>query len=309
MKIDVSVIMINYNTANYTISCIKSIIKNTKAINNYEIIVVDNASKHDDFLKLSTYINTITASTAITLFRSKINTGFGGGNMLGAQLAIGNYFAFINNDVILNNDCLTILKDFMEKTPNAGVCGPQAFTKNHKILPTIDHFASPGREIYGRSVLELINPKKYPKRKKLYKKPQQGQFIAGSFMFFNAAIFRAVGGFDTNLFLYYEETDICKRLLNYKKLAFLVPQGRFIHYHGASTPKSITLKVELKISLLYVIRKHYGFLGYYVLLTFLRIKYAFSTIFKPKNWPVFYAVLKQAPLSMSLKHKQSMLPK
>ena len=304
MLFDVSVIIINYNTTEYTINCIKSIFLYTSKNLNCEYLIIDNDSDAKNYYDLKKYIDSVSDSYTIKLTRSNINTGFGGGNMIGVREAKGKYLAFINNDVLLENDCLSILKNFMISNNNVGVCGPQAFKENGEILPTIDHFASLGRELLGRKVLENINSNKYPKRKTLYSKPKKSQFIAGSFMFFDVESFNKVGGFDTNIFLYHEETDICKRLSKIKKEAFLVPEGRFIHFHGASTPKSIALKIELKISLLYVIKKHYGILTFYILLIYLQIKYFFSSLVKPKNWPVFIALLKQAPLSISLKHKQ-----
>ncbi|MGC6431483.1 MAG: glycosyltransferase family 2 protein [Jejuia sp.] len=305
--IDISVIMINFNTASYTVDCISSILQHTSSNTTCQFIIVDNASEYENYLELKKHIDSIKNNTNIQLIRSRINTGFGAGNMIGVQHAKGKYLAFINNDVILENDCLSVLKSFMDEHPNVGVCGPQAYTENKNILPTIDHFASLGREIFGRKVLESFNPKRYPKRKKLYTNPKQGQFVAGSFMFFSAKDFYNVGGFDPNLFLYYEETDICKRLLKNGKSSYLVPDGKFIHFHGASSPKSTDIKIELKISLLYIIRKHYGFIQYYILLNYLRLKYFFSSILKPKNWPVFITLFKQAPLSLSLKHKQKVL--
>jgi hypothetical protein len=304
MSFDVSIIIINYNTANYTINCIESILKHTSKEIACQYLIVDNASEADNYYTLKNYIDSIAELINIKLIRSNINTGFGGGNMIGVREAKGEYISFINNDVLFENDCLSILKKFMDSNKNVGVSGPQAFKENKEILPTIDHFASLGRELFGRKILELVNSKKYPKRKKLYGLPQRGQYIAGSFMFFSSKDFNTIGGFDTNIFLYHEETDICKRLDKINKEAFLVPKGRFIHFHGASTPKQVALKIELKISLLYVIRKHYGMISYYILLTYLQIKYFVSSLIKPKNWPVFIALFKQAPLSISLKHKQ-----
>ncbi|MCB4809179.1 glycosyltransferase family 2 protein [Tamlana sp. 62-3] len=306
--IEVSVVIINYNTANYTINCIKSILEKTSNTLNCEYIIVDNASKLNDYYLLENFIQNLAKTTKISLIRSHINTGFGTGNMIGINEASGKYIACINNDVLFENDCLSVLKEFMDNNSNVGVCGPQAFKENGELLPTIDHFASLGRELFGRSFLERINSKKYPKRKKLYSNPQKCDFVAGSFMFFSFKAFRNVGGFDTNIFLYYEETDICKRLSIQNKDAYLVPSGKFIHFHGASTPKSIYAKIELKISLLYVIRKHYGLISYYILLTYLQLKYFFSSLLKHKNWPVFIILLKQAPLSLSLKHKQKIQP-
>jgi len=305
---NISVIIINYNSSTYTINCIKSLLEHTSKQLACQYIIVDNGSEQASYEKVKKYIDTINIATSIELIRSNINTGFGSGNMIGVQKATGKYLAFVNNDTILKNDCLSILKDFMDKKSDVGVCGPQAFTEDKKVLPTIDHFASLGREIFGRTFLEKINKKKYPKRKKLYTEPKQAQFIAGSFMFFKAKDFNFIGGFDTNIFLYYEETDICKRLAKINKLAYLVPNATFIHYHGASTKKSIAIKIELKISLLYIIKKHYGIIPFYILLTYLQIKYFFSSIIKPKNWLLFYTLIIQAPLSKSLKHKQKIKP-
>jgi len=269
---DISAIIINFNSEKYTKDCIDSLLKHTSPDLSCQYIIVDNGSERESYLALKKYINTI-KNVSIELIRSNINTGFGSGNMIGVQKAVG-------------------------------VCGPQSFTHDKKILPTIDHFASLPKEILGRKFLEKINSKKYPNRKKLYKTPLQGQFVGGSFMFFRTEDFNTVGGFDTNIFLYYEETDICKRLLKIGKSAFLVPDAQFIHFHGASTNHSVAIKTELKISLLYVIRKHYGIIPFYILLTYLQIRYFFSALIKPKYWTLFYTLLVQAPLSRSLKHKQ-----
>src|SRR5690606_17159462 len=145
------------------------------------------------------------------------------------------------------NDCLSILKKTMDENPNMGICGAQAYKENGDFLISLDHFASPAREIFGRKFLEMINPQKYPKRKKKYTQPVKVNFVPGSFMFLRTADFHDVGGFDTNIFLYYEETDLCIRLAEKSKFVYLIPQAEFIHLHGASTGKSIAIKKELKI--------------------------------------------------------------
>ena len=303
---DIAVILINYNSTTHTINCVNSIIEKTSQNSSYQIIITDNCSEKDEYLRLKYYCDSL-EDGSIKLYRNNINSGFGGGNMFGLQFANANYYAFVNNDTLFKNDCLSILKTALDTNQNIGIAGAQAFKENDDFMISLDHFASPTREILGRNFLEISNPKKYPKRKKIYKNLLQVNFIPGSFMFVRANDFNEVGGFDTNIFLYYEETDLCIRLSKIAKHAYLVPEAEFIHFHGASTPRSIAIKKELKISLLYIIRKHYGFFGHFIVSSFLTLKYFFSSIFKPKNWPLFYLLINGAPLSKSLKMKQKIL--
>ena len=306
MMFDIAVILINYNSREHSINCIRSIIEKTSKNLNYQIIITDNCSEKEDYLKLKSFCVEVNFPN-LELHRSNINSGFGGGNMFGVQFANANYLAFLNNDTLLKNDCLSILKNALENNLNIGIAGAQAYKENGDFMISLDHFASPAREIIGRSFLESINSKKYPKRKKLYRNPLQVNFVPGSFMFVRATDFYEVGGFDTTIFLYYEETDLCIRLAKKSKFAYLIPEAEFVHFHGVSTGKSLAIKKELKISLLYIMRKHYGFFGHKIVMVFLIIKYFFSSILKPKNWSLFFLILTGAPLSKSLKTKQKIV--
>ena len=303
---DIAVIIINYNSSKLTIECIESIIEKTCETLNYQIIVVDNCSETIDFENLKNSISKINFKN-LQLVKSKINTGFGGGNMLGYQYCNANYVAFVNNDTLFLNDCLSVLKTAIEEETSIAVVGGQSYSETGKRMVAFDHFASITKELFGRDFLEKLNPTKYPKRKLEYLNPVKVNYVQGSFMLVRTKDFNEVGGFDTNIFLYYEETDLCKRLEKINKMCFLIPDAKYIHYHGASTPQSIAIKTELKISLLYIIRKHYGYLSYWFLLNYLRISYIFSTIFKPKYWCLLIVLLSGAPLSMSLKTKQKIV--
>ncbi len=79
---DVSIIIVNFNSSGYTINCIDSIYKFTKDL-SFEIIVVDNQSKLEDVKTLESHLKI----ADFTLIKSKENLGFGGGNDLGYQHA------------------------------------------------------------------------------------------------------------------------------------------------------------------------------------------------------------------------------
>lgn len=307
--IDVSCILINYNTSKYSLACIKSILEKTKESVDFEIVMVDNASKKEDYLALKEGI-TLLYSEKVKLVRSNLNTGFGGGNMMGVEHASEcTYYAFINNDTLFKtNNTLKTLCDFMQLHPDAGVCSPQMLDEHKNFRKTIDHFASPQREILKRGFLEFMNPKRFPKRKNSYEKPLKADYVQGAFMFVNAKDFKAVGGFDTNLFLYYEESDLCRRLLKQKsKNTYLVPNVEYIHFESASTGSNMIMKIEQKISLFYYLKKHFGWFQYKIVQIYFCIRYFFSSLFKPKNWKLFFLIIKGMPLSHSLKLKQKLV--
>ena len=279
--IEISIILINYNSSAYTIQCVNSIYEKTDKDLFFEIIIIDNKSDLSDFENLKGYCEG-SQNNNLHLYQNNINSGFGGGNMAGFEKSKGKYLAFINNDILFKNDCLKILSNRLKSDTKIGICGPTTFTKNGEILPTLDFYASPLKSIFGRHIFKYSRPIEYQNRLKKLEEPTKGDFISGSFMMIERKNFKKVGGFDTNIFLYHEETDLCKRLERDNLIAICEPKAECIHFHGASTKKSIRIKAELKRSLLYVIKKHYGALSYFFMHMFMIISYSLKTIVKPK---------------------------
>jgi GT2 family glycosyltransferase len=305
-KFNIGIIIINFNNSELTINCVKSINKHTSSDINYQIIIVDNSSSFDDYSQLVKLFHTSGLKFA-ELIRSDINTGFGGGNMFGIHHVKADYYAFINNDSILQNDCLSILKTYMDNHPEVAVCGPEILNENQERQVSFGHFASLQKEILGKSFLEWLNPKKYPDRKKIYDEPLKVNYVNGSFMFCRSDDFHNVGGFDTNFFLFYEESDLCYRLFKNNKLTYFVPEAKYIHLQGKSLPESITTKIELKTSMFYVIQKHQGYLAYLLLKIILLLKYSITCIFKPRYLPLLYRIFIGIPISQSIKTKQKVV--
>ena len=304
----ISCVIINYNTAKFTINCLKSIWENEIDHDLFELIVVDNASATHDYELLKDFHDENRVD--FKLIRSDTNSGFGGGNMLGtAQVSNSKYLVFINNDTLFfQKNTLKKLKHFMDDHPEIGVCSPQMLDEHKNFRPTIDHFSSLQREFLGRGFLELINPEKYPKRKKKYKIPVKANYVQGSFMFVRAEDFEAVGGFDTNLFLYYEESDLCLRLLKERnKSTYLYPDAQYIHFINTSTNlnKKILVKTELKLSLLYVTKKHQGKFAHQILLNYLRFRYLLVSAIKPSYFYLFKVLWRGGTMADSLRNKQT----
>jgi len=303
MEYDVSVILINYNSSEFTISCIQSIIENTNNSLNYNIIVVDNSSEIEDYKNLARLKNI----ENVNVIRSDLNLGFSSGNMYGVSFTRAKYYFFLNNDCVLKNDCLNILFEFSEKNRNVGMCSPQLYSKDNRPESSFDHFPLLITKFLGTGILKLIKGKEYKPRKAIYHEPTKVDLVSGSQMFVQKEAFNSVGGFDTHFFLYCEEEDLALKMHHENYDVFLVPDAKNIHYGGGSTPGTYDIRKEFYISFLYFYRKHYGFLKTEVLkiLLFLRI---IRKSFKCKdNFKLSFFVLSGAHMKSSLRQKQKIV--
>ncbi len=298
---DIAVIIINYNTSKYTLECIQAVREKSSQSISYDIIVVDNNSQIDDFENLKAQFPT---ASNIQLHRSDINTGFGGGNIHGAQFANARYLLFLNNDATLQNDCLKILHRYMEANPTVGVCTAQNYDEHGDMVPSFDHNKGLRRLLFGRSFLEKNNPKLYPKRKQEYTDPIEVNWVNGAFLFFRSDAYNEIGGFDPNIFLYWEEMDLCHRLRKINFKSMLVPAAKILHYQGVSIGISKPIDREAYISYLYVLRKNRNYLSYLLIRLYLIV----VILLKPKKWYLFSVILKPYPSKASLKHQQKIHP-
>ena len=302
-SIDVSIITVNFNNAALTLDFVKSVGKQFPAEFKYEIIVIDNASTEVLSLSLEAEINHL--NLPVKFHRSNINLGFGAGNMLGNQFANGTFLAFINNDVIITEDCFTSLIQFLNNNESVAVCSPQQLNIHNEPVIGFDYFQGLRKELFGRSFIELFNKKEQPKRKALpYKTNFEVPALQGCFMFFKADAFASVGGFDTNLFLYFEEMDICYRLHKKGLKSYLMPKTSFKHIESATVKANPLIKQELMISRLYIYRKNYSYFKYKLLQFIILFKLSYKSLFSVSRAKLFLIILQGAPLKYSLKQKQ-----
>lgn len=273
---DVSIIIINYNSSKYTANCLKSIHKFTKSL-TYEIIIVDNNSNEDD-LK---FLETVASQNNSKLIKSKYNLGFGGGNHFGYQHASGDYLAFINNDVELLENSLFNLMTFYKSQSFIGLVGLPQINEEKKVFKySFRQFIDLKYHLFGQ-----LSPIKHYSKKHHHDltEPFEVDQVSGAFMFIKASIYESVNGFDPNIFLFYEEMDLCLRLKKKGFKTMFYPNSRFIHFMGKSSA-NVKLKVEFIISYLYIIQKNYGYWYFCLLRIVLLLKYGFKSIFKPKKY-------------------------
>jgi len=303
-NIDISVIIVNYNTSDYTINCIQSIYEKTK-LTNFETIVIDNNSRPEEYQKL----RALEKFQNTKLIRSRFNGGFSYANMLGVNLASGDYYYFLNNDTLFVNDVLDILHQFMGQHQEASICSGQMYDELNHPQVNFNYFPSIGLKLLGSGIMRLTAPNNYPKKKADYQNTMNVPLVNGSSMFVRASLFDKIGGFDLNYFLYCEEEDIAYRLRKLGTKVYLVPQAKYIHFMHKSTGENNKANYELLkefyISQGYFYSKHYSPISRSIwrIVNFFK---AFRKGFGDKTYfKLAYLFIANPTFSKSLRHKHA----
>jgi GT2 family glycosyltransferase len=278
---NISIIIVNFNTLSLTTQCINSVLDKTTSELKFEIIVVDNASSDGSQEALSKIEN-------IKLIISPENIGFGRANNLGAKQASGDFLFLLNSDTILIEDSISILFQF--------------FIKNEKILQIgnlgctlIGTDLIPNASAYRFTKIKNVIATNYglnffisSKYKSLYtfeNEVTEVDYVIGADLMVRRNIFEKVNGFDEDFFMYFEEQDMQKRIINLGLKSFIINTTEIIHIGSGSTDvnklnnnkrimiqKSINLYLKKNEPKMYYIYLPFNFI--YSLLRFLNFNYS-----------------------------------
>jgi GT2 family glycosyltransferase len=231
----VSIIIVNYNTDIYLKKCLDTIIKNTKGI-TYEIIVIDNNSSRREIEKFPLIFPDVKF-----IFRN-CNDGFGAGCNEGVRNSSSDFILIVNPDILFINNAVKLLYEVMMNYKGIGLCSPLFIDENGNSLFSFNKFPNLKWELiefFGldgtkseNKLLKLLDNHRDPD------KPFYFDSVTGACMFLRKDIFLKVGGFDTKIFLYYEDTDIQKKISNAGYKIACIPAIKVIHHQNISTKKS-----------------------------------------------------------------------
>jgi len=244
----VSIIIVNYNTFKITCDCIESIIRFTKNV-PYEIILVDNASPNDnpdDFL---------IRFPSLKLIKSKENGGFAKGNNIGIQATSGDIVLLLNSDTILTEDSISVAANYLQQHADIGALTVRLVYPDGKLQHTARKFRRIRNEL-----LDLIRPLlmllPYKTRASVmlnqYFKGDHNtwcDWVSGAFMMFNKTILDKLPlkKLDERFFMYGEDQLWCYQFSEAGYKSFYLSETTVIHIHGASTEPAKQLQLLKKM--------------------------------------------------------------
>ena len=235
---DVSVIIVNYKTANLICDCVTSIIEKTREI-TYEVIVVDNDSEPDfeEKIKKSIPDNLFPSFKFIALNK---NIGFGRANNEGLKIAKGRNIFFLNPDTLLLNNAIKILSDFLDNHPAAGACGGNLFDCSLQPSYSFKRFL-PGVFWELNDLLNILPEKLIYRNNRFFNHTNsyiEVGYISGADLMVKSKTLEETGGFRKEYFLYFEETDLCYRIKRKGWKIYSVPDAKIQHLESRSFSSS-----------------------------------------------------------------------
>ncbi len=300
----VDIILVSYNTVDYTLRALASVYEQTQQ-SNFTIIVVDNNSSDDSVIQIKNNF------PDIKLITSDRNLGFAGGVNLATSYATSEYILLLNPDTLVLNGAIDKLLQFAKKHPSNGIWGGITLNDDLSInthnawaeetITTLFFGAFALNRIFSQSC--FFNHANYGCWKRDREKTVD--ILQGSFFLTSKQLWDKLEGLDDTFFMYAEEADYCYRAKQLGYQPIITPDSKIIH-HGGGSEKNLSGKmIRLLSGKITFINKHHSNIKRLImkilLVVYVLNKLLFSTfasLVRPnkkvlrKEW---WIVLKKAP--------------
>jgi N-acetylglucosaminyl-diphospho-decaprenol L-rhamnosyltransferase len=232
---DISVIIVSYNTSDLTIACLKSVFASQRV--SYEVFVVDNASKDGSVEAIQQNF------PAVTLIANEKNRGFGAANNQALRVCSGRYVIFLNPDTTVEPESFFLMASYMDAHAEIGLACPKVINPDGTRQDSVS-YRYPGHR-YGAADIGTL--------------PGDIACVLGACQIASANLLHEIGGFDEDFFLYGEDQDICLRIRKRGLEIGFIDDAVIMHHGGQSERDTMPAEVVRKKfrSELLFYRKHY----------------------------------------------------
>ena len=229
-------VILNYKTAEMTLQAVQAALREMAGIRG-EIVVVDNESQDGSFEMLLAQV-----PPGVRVIQSGRNGGFGAGNNVGIRAGLSDgsrpdYVYVLNSDAFPDAGAIRSLLETLEKTPGAGFAG--SFIHGPDGVPHLTTFRFPtiasefeGAVRFG-PVSRLLASRAVPVP--IPASTVEVDWLAGASLLMRQSMLDQIGLFDEAFFLYFEETDLCRRAQNAGHKVMFVRQSEVTHIGSVST--------------------------------------------------------------------------
>ncbi len=234
---ELSIIIVNWNSKDYLFDCIASILSWTNDV-NFEIVVIDSASFDgvDEMLKHS--------YPQVRFVQSDKNIGFAKANNAAFSVSTGSNILFLNPDTELVGPVINILLDYLQMLPTAGAIGCKLLNADGSVQTScIQAFPTILNQLLNSEFLRALFPKSslwgmaslFGAKSEL---TAEVDVISGACLMLKRSLFEQVGFFSEDYFMYAEDVDLCYKIRQAGYTNYYIPTASVIHFGGGSTEKS-----------------------------------------------------------------------
>lgn len=246
---DVSVIIVNWNTSGLLLQCLNSIYSGDIRV-AFEVIVVDNGSSDDSVSLIEKDF------PAVLVLKNDRNVGFARANNQGISAGTGRYFLLLNSDTIVLPGAVDALVRVADQYPELGVVGPKLLNMDHTLQKSWASFPSFLSELIGKN---------FRIRRPVTNSPHayEVDWIMGACMLVRSSTIEDVGKLDENYFFYSEEIDWCFRIKKKNWKIWYISNAEIYHLGGGSANRArfIQLARLYQGKLLYFQKYHGSFMA------------------------------------------------
>lgn len=301
-SLDLSIIIVNWNSKDFLKKCIATILNNTQSI-EFEIIVIDNASFDGCCEMLSQYY------PKVRFIQSDINLGFAKANNEAFKISIGRNLLFLNPDTEIEGCGIETLFHQIDYMPSTGILGAKLLNSDRSIQTScVQSFPKIINQILDVEALHM----RFPRSSlwgiaPLFKQdnsPTEVEVVSGACIMIKRIAFEAVGMFSEDYFMYSEDVDLCLKVQKVGLKNYFVPTAVIIHHGGRSSANSsgstfsYVMMLESQWRFFQKTRTLWYCYQYYLMMFFISL---LRIVFLLFIWPIFKVRRRDLLVSKALK--------
>lgn len=253
-----SVVIPSWNTKDYLAACLRTLAAAEKP--STEVIVVENGSADGSYEYL------LAEHPEVRVLRNEENEGFARGSNQGMRVASGRYVLLLNTDTEVTVDAIARLIDFLEANPGYGAVAPRLVHRDGSTQRTVQEFPTLWTALWFSTPLERWFPQSRELRRYFLRDWDQESSRdidqpPAAVLLLRRAVLEEVGLFDEELWLFYNDVDLAKRIRAAGWKTHYLAEARVLHHVGGSTSKFADFVATWQRDRLRYYRKHHGRLG------------------------------------------------